>query len=64
MQNLCKQQRLAQLPRLAAKLRAFGSKLRSDDHVEELKSVIRKPWMVKVKAEDDRSHISVVSDHR
>ena len=38
-----------ELPQLAAKLRACGSKVAFDAHVEELQAIIRKPWMLKVK---------------
>lgn len=37
------------MPRMAAKLRAIGSKVRFDAHVAEMKAVIRKPWMLRVK---------------
>lgn len=39
----------AQLPSLVAKIRACGSTMRFDEHVEKLKAVIRKSWIVKVK---------------
>lgn len=36
----------SQLPKLAAKIRACESKLRFDEHFEELKAVILEPWML------------------
>ena len=42
------------LPRLAAKLRACGSKIAFDAHVHELQATIRKPWMLKVKPRPQR----------
>ena len=43
-----------ELPRLAAKFRACGSKIAFDAHIEELQTLIRKPWMVKVKEKPPR----------
>ena len=50
----------SQLPRLAAKMRACGSKVAFDAHVHDLQEVIRKPWMLKVKPKPQR-HTAVWS---
>ena len=42
------------LPRLAAKLRACESKVAFFAHVDEMQTLIRKPWMLKVKPKPQR----------
>jgi len=43
-----------ELPKIASKLRACGSKIAFDAHVEELQQMVRMPWMVTVKEKPPR----------